>query len=64
MAAEGFNAGLAFPGSDTTEDCWANAAWFRIKKATSKPVPSFKDQLEKKEYIDYIQYVKLKGALK
>ncbi len=29
-----------------------------------KPVPSFKDQLEKKEYIDYIQYVKLKGALK
>ncbi|MGD9963249.1 MAG: hydroxymethylglutaryl-CoA synthase [Thermoplasmata archaeon] len=29
-----------------------------------KPVPSFKEQLEKKEYIDYIQYVKLKGALK
>jgi len=29
-----------------------------------KPVPSFKTQLEKKEYIDYIQYVKLKGALK
>ncbi len=29
-----------------------------------KPVPGFKEQLEKKEYIDYIQYVKLKGALK
>lgn len=29
-----------------------------------KPVPSYKEQLEKKEYIDYIQYVKLKGALK
>jgi len=29
-----------------------------------KPTPTFKDQLEKKDYIDYIQYVKLKGALK
>lgn len=29
-----------------------------------KPVPSFKEQLDRKEYIDYIQYVKLKGALK
>lgn len=29
-----------------------------------KPAPSFKEQLGKKEYIDYIQYVKLKGALK
>jgi hydroxymethylglutaryl-CoA synthase len=29
-----------------------------------KPAPTFKEQLEKKEYIDYIQYVKLKGALK
>jgi len=29
-----------------------------------KPVHGFKEQLEKKEYIDYIQYVKLKGAFK
>lgn len=29
-----------------------------------KPSPTFKEQLEKKEYVDYIQYVKLKGALK
>lgn len=29
-----------------------------------KPSPSFKQQLEKKEYVDYIQYVKLKGALR
>lgn len=29
-----------------------------------KPTPSFNEQLERKEYIDYIQYVKLKGALK
>jgi hydroxymethylglutaryl-CoA synthase len=29
-----------------------------------KPAHGFKEQLEKKEYIDYIQYVKLKGAFK
>ena len=29
-----------------------------------KTKPSLKEQLEKKEYIDYIQYLKLKGALK
>lgn len=29
-----------------------------------RPGPSFKEQLERKEYIDYVQYVKLKGALK
>ena len=29
-----------------------------------KPAPTFKEQLERKEYVDYIQYVKLKGALK
>jgi hydroxymethylglutaryl-CoA synthase len=29
-----------------------------------KAVPSLKEQLDRKEYIDYVQYVKLKGALK
>lgn len=29
-----------------------------------KPAPTFREQLERKEYVDYIQYVKLKGALK
>lgn len=29
-----------------------------------KPALTFKAQLERKEYVDYIQYVKLKGALK
>lgn len=29
-----------------------------------KPSPGFRQQLERKEYIDYIQYLKVKGALK